>query len=116
MTVMGHETFDVKSASEFEAILSKIIEERADAVFVTDDFTNVKYIDLALNFVSMNRLPSMFEAPGWVEFREGLLSYSTDIQELRHRAASYVDKILKGAKPADLPVEQPTRFRLIVNL
>jgi ABC-type uncharacterized transport system substrate-binding protein len=116
ITVSVNRTADVKSAGEFEAILSKIIEERADAVFVTDDFANVKYINLILNFLSTNRLPSMFEATGWVEFNEGLISYFTDIRELRRRAALYVDKILKGAKPADLPVEQPTRFRMVINL
>ena len=61
------------------------------------------------------RLPSMFEGSSWVD-GGGLISYSTNDGEVFRRAAIYVDKILKGAKPADLPIEQPTRFELFVNL
>ena len=62
-----------------------------------------------------NRLPSMFEGSAWVE-SGGLMSYSANDIELFHRAAIFVDKILKGAKPADLPVEQPTKFEFVINL
>jgi len=61
-----------------------------------------------------NRLPSMFEGSTWVD-SGGLMSYSADDLALYRRAASYVDKILKGAKPVDLPVEQPTKFELVIN-
>jgi putative ABC transport system substrate-binding protein len=61
------------------------------------------------------RLPSMFEGSSWVD-GGGLISYSTNDGEVFRRAAIYVDKILKGAKPADLPIEQPTRFELVINL
>jgi putative ABC transport system substrate-binding protein len=61
------------------------------------------------------RLPSMFEGSTWVE-AGGLISYSTDDREIFRRAALYVGKILKGAKPADLPIEQPTKFELVINL
>jgi len=61
------------------------------------------------------RLPSMFEGSTWVE-AGGLMSYSTNDREVFRRAATYVDKILKGAKPADLPVEQPTKFEFVINL
>jgi putative tryptophan/tyrosine transport system substrate-binding protein len=64
---------------------------------------------------SRNRLPSMFEGSTWVE-GGGLMAYSTDDREVFRRAATYVDKILKGAKPADLPIEQPTSFELVINL
>jgi putative ABC transport system substrate-binding protein len=75
-------------------------------------FRNSKRIsDLALK----NRLPSMYEGSTWVE-AGGLMSYSANDLELFRLAAIYVDKILKGAKPADLPVEQPTKFEFVINL
>jgi putative tryptophan/tyrosine transport system substrate-binding protein len=67
--------------------------------------------DLAIK----NRLPSMYQGSSWVE-DGGLMSYSADDLEAFRRAATYVDKILKGTKPADLPVEQPTKFELVINL
>ena len=67
--------------------------------------------DLAIK----NRLPSMYQGSDWVE-SGGLMSYSTNDLEAFRRAAYYVDKILKGTKPADLPVEQPTKFELVINL
>ena len=67
--------------------------------------------DLAIK----HRLPSLYEGNNYVE-AGGLLSYATNDAELYRRSAVYVDKILKGAKPADLPVEQPTRFELVINL
>ena len=75
-------------------------------------FRNAKHIaDLAI----AHRLPSVFEGSSWVE-RGGLLSYSANDLELFGRAAVYVDKILRGAKPADLPVEQPKKFELVINV
>jgi putative ABC transport system substrate-binding protein len=70
-----------------------------------------RIVDLAMK----NRLPSMYETSDSVE-AGGLLSYSSNDVENFRRAASYVDKILKGAKPADIPVEQPTKFELVINL
>ena len=75
-------------------------------------FTNRKLI---LEFAAKHRLPAMYSFREYVE-TGGLISYGTSFPALFHRAATYVDKILKGAKPADLPVEQPTRFELIINL
>jgi len=75
-------------------------------------FRNAKRItDLAIK----NRLPSMFEGTTWVE-NGGLMSYSAHELDLFRRAATFVDKILKGTKPADLPVEQPTKFEFVINL
>jgi putative ABC transport system substrate-binding protein len=75
-------------------------------------FLNSKrIIDLAIK----NRLPSMYEGSAWVE-AGGLMSYSADDIAVFRRAATYVDKLLKGAKPADLPVEQPTKFQFVINL
>ena len=67
--------------------------------------------DLAIK----NRLPSMYQGSTWVD-AGGMMSYSTNDLDVYRRAATYVDKILKGTKPADLPVEQPTKFELVINL
>ena len=68
-----------------------------------------------VNLAVKTRLPVMYTNPEFV-IAGGLMSYAADIPELGRRAATYVDKILKGAKPADLPVEQPTKFELVINL
>ena len=70
-----------------------------------------RLVDLA----AKNRLPAMYSFKGYVD-AGGLMSYGTNVPDLHRRAATYVDKILKGAKPADLPVEQPTKFEFVVNL
>jgi len=75
-------------------------------------FLNSKRI---INLAIKNRLPSMYEGSSWVE-AGGLMSYSADDLAVFRRAATYVDKLLKGAKPADLPVEQPTKFQFVINL
>jgi putative ABC transport system substrate-binding protein len=115
LTLLLHDVNGVKSETEFDSILSKIVEERADALFVFPDFVNNKYEKAILDFTSANRLPSMGQNASFVE-RGGLMYYYTNWSELRRRAAAYVDRIFKGTKPADLPVEQPSRFEFIVNM
>jgi len=115
LTLLLHDVNGVKSEAELDSILSKIVEERADALFVFPDFVNNKYEKAIIDFASANRLPSMGQNGNFVE-RGGLLYYYTDWDALRRRAAAYVDRILKGTQPADLPVEQPSRFEFIVNM
>jgi putative ABC transport system substrate-binding protein len=88
-----------------------IHNENCDALFVLTDTRTAGMVELAEKW----RLPAIYGLPDLVE-RGGLLSYGPDYQEQWRRAAVYVDRILKGANPADLPVEQPTRLELQVNL
>ena len=103
------------SNPDLEGAFREAIKGRANAVVTITNsplFRNSKKVtELALK----NRLPSMYEGTTWVD-NGGLMSYSANDLELFRRAAIYVDKILKGAKPADLPVEQPTKFEFVINL
>lgn len=105
----------VRSATEFDSAFSAIIQERAGAVLIlsTPLFMGgaKRLAELALS----HKLPTMFGPREHVE-AGGLLSYSPDRADLYRRAAIYVDKILKGANPADLPVQQATKFELVINL
>jgi putative ABC transport system substrate-binding protein len=115
LTLLPHDVSGVKSGTKLDSILATTIEDHADALFIFPEFINDKYKKNILDFISTNKLPSMCQEKTFVE-RGGLLYYYTDWLELRRRAAGYVDKIFKGAKPADLPVEQPSRMEFIVNL
>jgi putative ABC transport system substrate-binding protein len=115
LTLLPIDVKGVESAEDFGSILSTIGEEHADALFIFPNFVNGKYAQAIVDFVTPHRLPSMFQED-WIVKKGGLLSYYTDWLSLRRRAATYVDKILKGANPADLPVEQPSKFRLVINL
>ena len=105
----------VRSPDEFDRAFSTMIRERADALIMLPSpmlfAERRRIIDLA----AKHRLPSMYNARESVELG-GLIAYGTSITDLYRRGATHVDKILKGAKPADLPVEQPTKFELVINL
>jgi len=88
---------------------------RPDALYVFPNATNVAHSRAILDFAATNRLPTFCGDRDWVAMG-GLMTYSVNWLDLRRRAAFFVDKILKGAKPADLPVEDPTTFELVVNL
>jgi|ERR1043166_5599872 putative ABC transport system substrate-binding protein len=106
---------NVPSPEEIDTVFRAANKGRADAILVLGSpfllSQRTKVIDLALR----NRLPAIYYASEFVE-DGGLMSYGVNINDLFRRAAVYVDKILKGAKPADLPVEQPTKFELVINL
>ena len=106
----------VKGPDEFEGTFSAMVRDRAGALIVQPLFSNTlgqgqRIADLAAN----NRLPTISDPRVFAE-AGGLMSYGPDSLALYRRAAIYVDKILKGTKPADLPVEQPMKFDLIINL
>jgi putative tryptophan/tyrosine transport system substrate-binding protein len=103
------------ASPELDKALEAVRRARADAMIVfPEGATMANRVNLA-NFASAQRLPSMF---GWAEYAAagGLMSYGASQREAHARLAAYADKVLKGAKPADLPVEQPTKFELVVNL
>ncbi len=106
--------FGARIPAELEQILSKIVRERPDALNVHVDPVFYAYRGRIVDFAAKNRLPAMYAAREFVD-GGGLMSYSPSFVDVFRRAATYVDKILKGAKPADLPVEQPTRFELVIN-
>jgi putative ABC transport system substrate-binding protein len=106
---------DVLSPKDIETVFRAASKGRADAVLVLQggvfNAQRKQIVDLAVR----SRLPAIYHAPEWVE-DGGLMSYGVSVTDLYRRAAIYVDKILKGAKPADLPVEQPKKFEFIINL
>ena len=106
---------DVRRPSDFDGAFMVLSRERADAVMIAESPLNIEQRSLIVNFTAKNRLPTIFGERASVD-AGGLMSYGADMADLIRRAATYVDKILKGAKPADLPVEQPQKFELIINL
>ena len=106
---------DVQKPEHVAAAFATMLQERPEALFVTAAAQNVRHYRQIVEFATVHRLPTMFDDSGVVE-AGGLMSYFPNWSDLRRRSAVYVDKILKGAKPADLPVEQPTTFELILNL
>jgi putative ABC transport system substrate-binding protein len=110
------QVLDVRSPKDIETAFRAAIKGRADAVLmlVSGAITGPHKTQI-LDLVVKSRLPVIYAAQSWLE-PGGLMSYGVSQNDLDRRAATYVDKILKGAKPADLPVEQPIKFELIINL
>jgi putative tryptophan/tyrosine transport system substrate-binding protein len=92
-----------------------IAKERPDALVVILDSLMVDHRYQVVEFAAQNRIPAIYGGPMFAE-PGGLLVHSADFHELWRRAAVYVDRILRGAAPGDLPIEQPTKFQLVVNL
>ena len=108
------EVVQAQSPSEFSPAFAAISKSRVDSVVVTQDGKFAASFRAIATLALANKLPSI----GAREYAEagGLIGYGADILRLYRRAAYFVDRILKGAKPGDLPIEQPTKFELIVNL
>lgn len=104
----------VRNRDDFGDALSEMTEGRADAVFISHTMTT-RARDQIIAFATKNRLPTIFMDRGYVA-AGGLMSYGSDYSEQFRQAAEYVAKILKGARPGDLPVEEPTKFELLINL
>jgi putative ABC transport system substrate-binding protein len=105
----------VRGPDEIDRAFSAVIRESVDALIVFPSPMLYNERRRIVDFAAQHRLPSMFGAREYVEFG-GLMADGASIPDLMRRGATYVDKILKGAKPADLPVEQSTTNELIINL
>jgi putative ABC transport system substrate-binding protein len=106
---------DVQSVSDFDRAFAAILSDRPDAVYVIPAPLIFNFRKPIRDFAVEHKIPMFHEFKIFVE-EGGLISYGPDILEIWRRGASYVDKILKGQKPGDLPVEQPTKFDLAINL
>jgi len=107
--------FDVRHADDFDQIFRQIEQERFQGLLVVGGPVNVIHSKRIIDFVAAHRLPAISISRDYVE-GGGLMSYGPNLADNIAHAAKYVERILKGAKPADLPVEQPTKLELVINL
>jgi len=106
---------EVREPKDFEHAFEAMTQNPPEVLLVLQDALTLEYRKEIITFTLKNRLPSMFVGKEWVT-EGGLMSYGDRLPERYRRAADLVDRILKGEKPADLPIEQPTRFELVINL
>jgi putative ABC transport system substrate-binding protein len=106
---------EIRDPRQLESVFATMVAERAEAIVVVVDPLTVRHRGQIVELAAKHRLPAVY---GFREFVDagGLMAYGVNVPYLCRRAARFVDKILKGTKPGDLPVEQPTEFELIVNL
>jgi putative ABC transport system substrate-binding protein len=106
---------EVQRSETFEQLFETALFDQIDALIVVEDSLTVTYRTRILEFATMSRLPAIFGLREFVD-AGGLMSYGTDRRDLYRRSASFVHRILSGARPADLPVEPPLKFELAINL
>jgi len=107
--------FSIRDRSELETAFVAIRRDRPDALFGLYNAQTLMFRNIIVDFAAKERLPAMYPLAELVE-AGGLMSYGANRTDLFHRAASYVAKILGGVDPASMPVEQPTKFELVINL
>jgi putative ABC transport system substrate-binding protein len=112
---MALQPIDVRGPEDFELAFATATRANAQALLAFDDPLTIGYRSRIVDLAASSHLPAIY---GFREFADagGLITYGADFVDLFRRSATYVDKILKGAKPADLPIEQPTKFELVINL
>jgi putative ABC transport system substrate-binding protein len=108
-------SMEARNREELERVLFAIGKERPQALFALVDTLTFSHRGLIIEVAAKHKLPAMYGFREWVD-AGGLISYGTNFAGLFRRAATYVDKILKGTKPSELPVEQPMRFELVINM
>jgi putative ABC transport system substrate-binding protein len=106
---------DVRRADDFAGAFPAALRARADALIAFGDALLTTHRARIVDFAAKNRLPAMYGNQGYMD-AGGLMFYGPNVADQFRRAATYVDKILKGAKPGDLPIEQPTKLDLVINL
>ena len=112
------ESLEVRSREDLRPAVNSARKKRVGALLVLEGLVTGGNPKIITDAAAQNRLPAMYPRRLFVDSWDyaGLMSYEPDAQDLSRRVASYIDRILKGARPADLPVEQPTKFELVVNL
>ena len=109
------ESLEIRSSDDFDSALMAPTRGQSEVLIVLQDSLVIGHSKRIVEFAAKHRLPAMYFDSRWVD-TGGLISYGPNYPDLFRRAAGYVDKILKGRKPSDLPVEQPTKFELVINL
>jgi putative ABC transport system substrate-binding protein len=105
----------VRGPADFDAAFMAATQACVDALYVVSSRLTLQNLGRIVNFAAENRLPLAGGFGAWAK-QHGLLSYGPNIDDMTRRAVAYIDRILKGTKPADLPIQQPTRFELVINL
>jgi ABC-type uncharacterized transport system substrate-binding protein len=109
--------WELRSADDFDKVFASLSKDRSDGLYVITAGPVIRFnVKRIAGFALKNRLPSLYGNREPVVDAGGLMYYGADPADSYRRVAYYVDRILKGAKPADLPVEQPTKFELVINL
>jgi putative tryptophan/tyrosine transport system substrate-binding protein len=109
------ELLDVRNEEDLRSSFEAAVQHQVDALLIGADGLTQAYQQTIIDFAARNRLPASYPSRDFVE-NGGLMAYAVNYPDLYFRAASFVDKILKGVRPAELPIEQPTKFELTINL
>jgi len=112
---LRQQVMGIRDPVEFDHAFASLTTARPDAIFIPADSMFYQHRARLAQLAAKTRLPAIWALRDGAE-AGGLMAYATDLNDLARRAAVYVDKILKGAKPADLPIEQPTKFEFVINL
>ena len=105
----------VRGPADFDGAFMAATQARVDALYVVSSRLTLQNLGRILNFAAENRLPLAGGFGAWAK-QHGLLSYGPNVEDMTRRAVAYIDRILKGTKPGELPVEQPTKFEFLINL
>jgi putative ABC transport system substrate-binding protein len=107
--------WEVRGADDFDKVFAAMVKQRPDGLYVLESAQMLANRKRIVGFALKSRLPSIYQSRNAVDVG-GLMAYGADLADIYRRVATYVEKILKGTKPADLPVEQPTKFEFVINL